>query len=326
MPPAAPASRQVDRFRADLLALGGGGEPFGVAVSGGPDSLALLLLAVAAFPGQAHAATVDHRLRRESREEALGVSRICAALGIPHAILQGEPAAGGSLQAAARVARYQALDVWLSESRLSSLLTAHHADDQAETVLMRLARGSGLAGLAGIRPRGLLPVPGSARRLLRPLLGWRRDELGDIVAAAGIVPAADPGNADRRFDRTRVRGALRHLDWLDPAAAARSAALLAEADTAIAWALDRHWEERVTCQDDEIRYRSGGAPREIVIRLLRRAIACLGSGPEPRGHELARLAAALEAGEVATLGGVRCSGGPCWRFVAAPPHRTRSRF
>jgi tRNA(Ile)-lysidine synthase len=89
---------------------------------------------------------------------------------------------------------------------LDALATAHHADDQAETLLARLNRGSGVAGLAGVRARGI--VPGTRLPLIRPLLGWRRADLGEVVAAAGLTPVQDPSNSDDRFDRARIRKAL----------------------------------------------------------------------------------------------------------------------
>ena len=131
------------RFAADLAALWAGKGKLGLAVSGGPDSLALLLLARAALPGRVEAATVDHGLRPESADEAVMVAAVCARLGVPHRTLAVD-VAQGNIQAQARAARYAALAVWMGEQGIEALATAHHADDQAETLLLRLNRGSGV--------------------------------------------------------------------------------------------------------------------------------------------------------------------------------------
>src|SRR5262245_46562227 len=134
----------LERFRADLDSLSAPSERIGIAVSGGPDSLALLLLAAAARPGLVEAATVDHGLRPESRAEAEMVARTCAELRVPHEILVADWAEtpSSAIQERAREARYSLLAGWLVEQKLKALATAHHADDQAETILMRLNRGS----------------------------------------------------------------------------------------------------------------------------------------------------------------------------------------
>lgn len=196
-------------------------------MSGGPDSLALLLLAHAALPGRVEVATVDHQLRAESANEVAAVAKICWQLGIPHETLR-VVVGSGNLQSEARAARYAALGEWLGRRRLEGLATAHHAEDQAETVLMRLNRESGLSGLAGIR--AVTNVPGFDNRLVRPLLTWGKAELQVIVDTAGLEASRDPSNDDNTFDRVRIRHLLRQTEWLDQRAFARSAALIAEAD------------------------------------------------------------------------------------------------
>ena len=270
----------------------------GLAVSGGPDSLAMLLLAHAAVPGEFEVATVDHGLRAESVAEANFVGEICAGLGVPHTVLSVQ-VAPGNLQDEARAARYAALASWAVERGLGAIATAHHADDQAETVLMRLNRGSGLAGLAGVRARGT--VPGSKLPLIRPLLDWRRDELAAIVARAGVAAVTDPSNSDPRFDRARIRAALAEAEWLDPAAIAQSAAHLAEAEETLAWAFNLEWDLWVEVDDGAVRY-TPHAPRALILRVVERIIA--GFGGEPRGGAVARLVEALEAGRPGTLAGV----------------------
>src|SRR3982751_2652505 len=140
----------VQRFSADLDALVAPDARIGVAVSGGPDSLALLLLAAAARPGQIEAATVDHGLRQEARAEGEMVAALCERLAVPHQILTArwDETPKAAIQERARGERYRLLGCWAEERGLAALATAHHADDQAETLLMRLVRGSGVKGLA----------------------------------------------------------------------------------------------------------------------------------------------------------------------------------
>ena len=303
----------VARFRADLEALTRTPGRIGIAVSGGPDSLALLLLAAAACPGRVEAATVDHGLRPESADEAASVADLCARLGIAHAILSPAAPIAGNVQSAARAVRYALLESWRVARGLDHLLTAHHLDDQAETVLMRLNRGAGVAGLSGVRA-----VNG---RVLRPLLGWRRRELAQIVADAGIAAVDDPSNADPRYDRTRVREALAASGWIDPGPVARSAAALAEAEDALAWTVERLWRERVREESGRYFLDPQELPAELLRRLAQRILAALETAPMPRGDEVTRLLNALSLGATATLGGIKCRGGPTWRFEPAPPRR-----
>jgi tRNA(Ile)-lysidine synthase len=314
----------VDRFRRRLDRLVKPEAKLGLAVSGGPDSLALLLLAAAARPGQVEAATVDHALRPESAAEAEFVAAICKQLGVPHAVLAVEweekPEAG--IQERARAARYRLLDQWAQERCIGALLTAHHVDDQAETFLMRLARGAGVRGLGAMRP--LAATPGGSLPLVRPLLGWRRSELEQICADAGVSPVSDPSNQDEQFERVRLRKALAGIDWLDAKSVAHSADNLAQAESALRWAASREWERSVTAANGAIVYRPEDAPREIRRRIARRAVLSLaseGRGADLRGPELDRLLAVLTSGRKATLRGVLCSGGEQWRFTKAPARR-----
>jgi tRNA(Ile)-lysidine synthase len=315
----------LDRFRRHLDALVGPDVPIGIAVSGGPDSVALLLLAAEARPLHVEAATVDHALRPESRLEAEMVASLCERLGIPHSILtatwEAKPAT--AIQERARAVRYRLLGQWAVDRGLGALLTAHHLDDQAETLLMRLARGAGVRGLAGMRP--IARVPGGKLALVRPLLGWRRSELEAVCAAAEVEPAQDPSNSDEQFERVRVRRALAQSGWLDPQAIAASAGNLAQADAALYWAATGEWKRSVSLGDGSIVYRPADAPREIRRRIVRRAVLMLateGGGAELRGRELEQVLNALAAGRQATLRGVLCAGGAEWRFSRAPARRT----
>ena len=123
------------------------------------------------------------------------------------------------------------LEQWRKDEGLGHILTAHHADDQLETIVMRLNRSSGVGGLASIRARN--------GAILRPLLHWRHDELVRIALDEDLPFVDDPSNSDSRFDRARLRHALASQKLLDVEAASRSADWLAEADDAIDWAVER---------------------------------------------------------------------------------------
>ncbi|MET0179785.1 MAG: tRNA lysidine(34) synthetase TilS [Novosphingobium sp.] len=315
----------ADRFAADLAALWPLSEPLGLAVSGGPDSLALLALAHRARPQGLAVATVDHGLRREAAAEAAMVAAACAARGLAHRTRTVAVEREGNLQANARHARYAALATWSAEQGLRAVATAHHADDQAETLLMRLVRGAGVRGLAAIRPRAPWPVKGTAGAppaLLRPLLGWRRDELAEVVAEAGLEPAHDPGNSDERFERAAIRRRLAEAPWLPPERLAAAAAHLAQADEALVWATGREMLDQAETLANGWRYRPR-APRAVRLRVLERLLVLAGDGSEPRGGDLARLLDALEAGRSATLAGALCrpQADRSWHIAPAPPHR-----
>ena len=227
--------------------------------------------------------------------------------------------AAGNLQSEARSARYGALAEWMAREGLAALATAHHADDQAETLLLRLNRASGVAGLAGVRARGL--VPGTRLPLLRPLLGWRRADLAGVVEAAGLIAVDDPSNASDRFDRARLRKALRTADWLDVAAIGQSAAHLADADAALEWAAAREWAEQVVKEPMGLTYRPQ-APRAVALRVLARIVTEL-DGEAPRGSAVARLFETLLARQPASIGGLVARAMPDgWSFTRAPKRRS----
>jgi tRNA(Ile)-lysidine synthase len=319
-----PDQQLLERFARDLDALVPAGARLGVAVSGGPDSLALLLLVAAVRPGDVEAATIDHALRPDSAGEPEMVAQLCEQLGVPHATLTvrwREPPVT-AIQERARRERYRMLGFWAEEQGLQAIATGHHADDQAETLLMRLMRGAGVRGLAGMRPRSI--APGTEVRLLRPLLGWRRSELQQLCADAGLTPIADPSNMDEKFERVRVRRALGDAEWIDAAAVTRSAANLADADSALEGAMRREWKMAARASPGVITDRPGDAPREILRRIAARAVRKLASEGDKdlRGAELDRLLATLIEGGSATLRGVVCRGGAEWRFTTAPERRS----
>ena len=227
------ARRSTNRLRDDALrpiraALADGaarltildGAAIVLAVSGGPDSTALLHGAAALAPDHGWrliVAHLDHGLRSTSADEAAAVAAIAAGMGLPAEIRRVDVAALAStehrsLEDAGRQARYRFLEEVAAGLGPGALIaTAHTADDVAETILLRLARGSGLRGLRGI--------PARRGRIVRPLLGVRRSVLRSALDSAGITYAVDPSNADVAHARNRVRAELLPaLERLNPAA------------------------------------------------------------------------------------------------------------
>ena len=288
-----------------------------LAVSGGPDSMAMLVLAHATLGERVIAATVDHRLRPEAADEAAMVASYCATLSVPHTILTPDtPIAGASIQAQARAARYPLLERWAEGA--AALLTAHHAEDQAETFLMRAARGSGISGLAGIRAKRDL----GGVALLRPLLGWRRHELRAVAEHAGAPFVDDPSNRDDTHDRTRFRRLLEANPWLDPQAIAASAGHLAETELAMSDFTDSYWRDRARVTEDSIAIDMADLPRELRHRLARRAIRAQDAGVSEAANVEALLDS-LEAGGGATQGKVMAAArGTVWTFRPARPRRS----
>lgn len=189
----------------------------GIAVSGGPDSLALMLLtaqwaSAQKSPPQLFIYTVDHGLRAAGADEVAFVVCEAEKLGLRARALRWEgdkPKAG--LQAAARDARYGLIGAAMRDDAAEVLVTAHHAHDQAETVLMRLAHGSGLGGLGGMAV--LSEIAGV--KVCRPLLGIAPGALADVVAQSDITPVLDPSNENTDFERVRWRRVLPVLSELD---------------------------------------------------------------------------------------------------------------
>jgi tRNA(Ile)-lysidine synthase len=177
-----------------------------VAVSGGSDSMALAILAhdfARAKAGRVTALTVDHGLRPEAADEAAQTASWCAERGIAHEILRWSgPYPQSGIQEAARAARYRLLEDWCHAHGVLHLLVAHQREDQAETLLMRLLRGSGVEGLAGMAP----VVERSAMRLLRPLLTLSRVRLQATLAAIDQSWIEDPSNSNPAYLRVKLRG------------------------------------------------------------------------------------------------------------------------
>ena len=252
-----------------------------IAVSGGPDSTALLLMAAEwarRRRTRIEAATVDHGLRPESADEAKAVAALAARLGVSHRILQWKGVKPTSrLQERAREARYRLLVDHAKAIGADALLTAHHADDQAETVLFRLLRGSGVAGLRGME----LTTMREGMTIARPLIGLKKRDLVAFANARGAPFVDDPSNADPRFARTRLRALLARLgeEGLDAEALDRLARRAGETEQALAHLTDEV-EARLGA-DEAIDARSlYAAPIAIVQRILNRRIAAAG-GRDP---------------------------------------------
>ncbi|MEM8696986.1 MAG: tRNA lysidine(34) synthetase TilS [Pseudomonadota bacterium] len=292
------------------------GAPLGLAVSGGPDSLALLALAAEAYPGAVAAATVDHKLRPEAADEAEHVTALCRRLGVPHTVLTPDRPITGNIQSAGRTARYTLLDGWRGREKLRWVATAHHADDQLETILMRLMRGSGVDGLSAIRP-----INGA---IIRPLLGVRKRELVAYIEGLGIDAVTDPSNEDIAFDRVRLREGLQGFPDFTPHLISRSADALREAGQALHWVCAREAEDHIERRDEAILLTRTDYPREIVRRLV---IACLDgvdSGHAARGPALDQLIETLARGKKGMIGKILCEPQEpgIWRFSKAPPRKT----
>lgn len=293
------------------------GRPILIALSGGADSSALAWLAANSFPGRASAMTVDHGLRPEAAEEALICAGLCARLGIAHSIATPDRPIKGNLQAEARKARYTLLAREADRLGGALILTAHHADDQLETMLMRLARGSGVAGLSGIRHRN--------GDIVRPLLGFSRRELEEICRSADIDWVRDPSNEDRDFDRVRMRHALARTELpIEPHAIARTAKALSDAEQALAFVTQKLAAERIAHDGGLWRLDASGLPHELTRRLVLTLLDRAGQAA-PRGDALDRLIAKLESGGRLSVGQMVATGGKKWSFALSPPRRSKGQ-
>lgn len=338
---AAPASLddRLDRALAPFL-----NEPAGpalIAVSGGPDSTALMHAAARAGKDRFRVATVDHALRPSSADEALGVGRLAAELGLVHTILTWDaPRRGSRIQASARSARYRLLTDHAAGIGAGLVLTAHTLDDQAETVLMRLIAGSGPSGLAGMRDERPL-APGI--RLVRPFLSLSKADLVAYCEMHRLPFLCDPSNTDERFTRARLRRLLPLLaeEGLNAARLARLAVRARRDDTALRQRAEVVLSEITRTDDGGLRLDGQRLCREpcaIVVRVIDAALDTVAPAHEaPVPKRLERLEAlVLDALLPAlterralrrTLRGVliEAEGEGTIRLVAAPPRRAPDR-
>ncbi len=283
-----------------------------LAVSGGPDSVALMWLAARWRKGFARgpkllAVTIDHGLRAEAAREARAVKRLASLLDVEHRTLRwtGDKPSRG-VPAAAREARYRLLAQAARAARASHVLTAHTRDDQAETLLMRLLRGSGIAGLSGIARES----ERDGIRLVRPLLDVPKSRLIATLNRAKIAFADDPTNHDAAFTRPRLRALLPLLaaEGGDARGLARLASRLARANAAVEVLADGA-ERFLALRGDPLvpgldARAFAGLPEEIRLRLLRRNLDRVGhEGPAELGKVEALLATLDEA--IAAQGGLK---------------------
>jgi tRNA(Ile)-lysidine synthase len=257
----------------------------GLAVSGGPDSLALMLLAAQWAANDSAAPSfiiysVDHRLRPEAAAEVAMVLREATRLGLPARALRWDgtkPATG--IQQAARSARYRLIRQAMAHDGAEVLVTAHHMVDQAETVLMRLAHGSGIEGLRGMD--NVADIDGL--RIVRPLLGVDPADLRALVSEAGLTAASDPSNFDEDYERVRWRRMLPQLAALgiDSRRLSQFAERMADADLALdalataafATAMLSDDPPSVTLSRAEL----AALPRAVAVRVISRALDRIGA-------------------------------------------------
>ncbi len=287
-----------------------------IALSGGADSLALVTLAQKAWPGRVSALTLDHQLRAQSADEAQFCAQICQELNVPHSIAYPPSPITGNLQAEARRVRYTLLAEKAAALGHGTLIaTAHHADDQIETLLMRIARGSGVAGLSGIRMR--------RGNIVRLLLGFRKSELEDVCRAAELKWVEDPSNSNARFDRVRMRKALAKAQLpIGADALTRTVKAMQDADEALDYAASQLAKTHISAAENGLLISIAGLPHELKRRLLMRAAEILGDH-ELRGDKLERAMNTALKNRQCSLGQLILKGADeTWILRPAPPRQT----
>ncbi|MFT4230645.1 MAG: tRNA lysidine(34) synthetase TilS [Microbacterium sp.] len=301
MSPAGPLHPAVAATRrAVRRALSGfdGGATVVVALSGGADSLALAAATAFEAPKRGLrvvSVTVDHGLQSDSADAAARAAQQASGLGIESRVVRVDVGGDGGPEAAAREARYRALADAAAEAGAAAVLVAHTLDDQAETVLLGLARGSGAASLQGMAPEA--EVLGIA--VLRPLLGLRRSQTRAACAAQGLQPWDDPHNDDPRFARARVRQRVLPVleEELGPGVAealARTAEQLREDSDAFADMIDEVVEDLVEHAEAGISVSVpalAANPAALRHRIIRHVVASEFAVSLSRAHtlEVARL-------------------------------------
>jgi len=307
-----------------------------LAVSGGPDSTALMVLAALWRKSLKNkpallAVTIDHGLRKESKGEAAAAGRLARKLGISHRTLRWsgkKPKTG--LQQAARHARYRLLAEAARKARAAHILTAHTRDDQAETVLIRLLRGSGVTGLAAMARISGLPGDGAGQmKLIRPLLDISKSRLIATLKAAKIPFADDPSNYDPRFTRARLRALMPELarEGLDAGRLSLLARRLKRADVAIEAVVEVAEAGLAMGANTFDAAGFSQLPGEVALRLIGRAVARVGDEGPVELAKLEALMSALDAAQSSAhpkfrrslAGALVTLAGPQIRVERAPP-------
>ena len=278
-----------------------------LALSGGGDSMALLRL-LSLWAKNSHmtlptALIVDHGLRKEAHAEAKTVHDRAKALGFEaHVLAWKGKKPQANIEDAARLARYRLLGEWCRSHKTQFLLVAHTEDDQAENFLLRLGRGSGVDGLAAMAAEGKFPLPGYADiKVVRPLLGFRRDELRTYLAGHKVAWIEDPMNDEARFARIRVRRLLPKLAaaGIPPSRIADAARHLARARLALEAMTGAFCDTFVVEKEGRMlvdRQALLKTPREISLRVLSRLLCQVsGQAYRPRFDSLERLLATIMA-------------------------------
>jgi tRNA(Ile)-lysidine synthase len=294
--------------------------PGAVALSGGGDSLALMHLLTdwAKVGGRPLpvALIVDHALRAGSATEARKAAAFARKAGLTaHVLTRKGPAPSSGIEAAARDARYGLMGAWMREHGVAALYVGHTLDDQAETFLLRLGRGSGLDGLSAMRRLAPFPLPVFADlNLARPLLGFSRAALRAFLKARRQTWLDDPMNSEARFARSRIRGLMPALEaaGLSPARIADAAAHLARARAALELAAEAVLTRAARPDGARMLIDPAAlmaAPREVGLRVLAGLLMGVSGEPyRPRFEALERLFDGIATGKLgrgATLHGCR---------------------
>jgi len=283
---------------AELLAPFCGARSIALAVSGGADSLGMMAAVARWRPASSSVLvlTVDHRLQRGSGKVAAGVATAARGLGLAVRVLMRKgPVPTGDIEAAARMARYTLMREACRAAGVGHLLLAHQRDDAAEGLLMRLNRGAGVFGLAGMRP--WLDLGDIV--IARPFLSVSRERLRATAIAAGLAPVDDPMNDDAAFERVRMRRALPLLAeiGIDADALANAAARLADAADAIDHAASNLLATAVAADACAVAWldvaRFGAEPHATRLRALARLVMAVGGEQYAPRHD--RLAALHDA-------------------------------